>query len=132
MEEKKPNSKDIIIDGEVYPLYDVTINDKQMFVASPTLYNKIDECIMNGRYYENICEMDGKTFSVSDVDDTFEYFYGDFEKTMDPSEKDVIESIMDAIAGEEQAEFERAFEKAVLNGKSNICIGKSRLVKFIV
>ena len=116
MEEKKPKTKEILIDGESYELYDVTVKGRQVYVAPPLLYKKINECIINGMYHENICQMDGKTCTIRDVDDTFQYVYNDFENNMTPSEKDVIECVEDSMNFEEQVDFYREFNKAVMNG----------------
>ena len=118
MENKKPASKDVIIEGETFALYDVTVNDKQVYVASPRLYNKIDKCISNGLYHENICEMDGKICSIMDVNHSFQYVYIDSQNNIDPSEKEVIEYVLEAMESERQAEFDREFKRAVLNGNN--------------
>ena len=116
MENKKPASKDVIIEGETFALYDVTVNDRQVYVASSQLNKKIDECILKDLYDEKICIMDGEKCSVKDVDNSFQYIYGELENKKTPSEKEVIESVVEDMKNEAQAKFDREFETAVLNG----------------
>ena len=116
MENKKPATKDVIIEGETFALYDVTVNGRQVYVASSQLNQKIDECILKDLYIEKICMMDGKKCTVKDVDNSFQYVYGEFENNMTPSEKEVVESVVNTMKNEAQAKFDREFKTALLNG----------------
>ena len=123
MEQKKPFITEVKIDGEIYPLYNIEIKGKSLNVASPSLNKKIEECIDNGDYFNEICEMDGKVCTVEVVDNTYCYVFGD-EENLNPTMEEVIESIEDVILNEnrkpkfyvpQEEELKQLFKDAIRN-----------------
>lgn len=117
---KQPFVTEVKIDGETYPLYNVTIKGIPLVVASPALADKIDECIQENHYLEEMCEMNGESCTVQEVDERFYYIFGD-EDNLTPTPEEVIESIEDVM---DEKEFEalkaEAERKVTLNRITDI------------
>ena len=119
MEEKKPFVKEVRIDGETYPMYNVTIKGIPMVIASPALAYKIDKCIQDDQYLNPIGEMDGKQCTIKDIDETFTYIFGD-DENLNPTENEVIESVEDVMEIEEYQQREATFQRAVSKGNRQV------------
>ena len=103
----------VTIEKENFNIYVVTIQGEEVNVAEPRLEDKMIDLIENDKYCKsNKCLINGKESNVTEVSDLYYYVFGDTEN-LNPTEKEVIESISDIYEAENGNAFTDFLESLV-------------------